>query len=197
MNISDIMQYLENLLEKHLGNIPFSVSILEENTPHICYTIVMNGTTFLFECTPLYVQIQMNATSSQKTFAWGNISVVKHYASAFIRLIQTFIIVSNFNEESKSANIDMEICLPNTLQYNLPEIRLKLFLNDEEKGFIMTRHLISEKYWIPPSDEGYPLPANPISADFFYYPSVSKGLQSISLTNFYDTCHQLVGKIHA
>jgi hypothetical protein len=83
----------------------------------------------------------------------------------------------------------------NPLQYNLPVIHLDLFLKKEEKGCHIHRHLISEKYWIPPSNEGYPLCDNPLSGDNFYYQSVSKGIMIIPLSSFHASCHFLVKKM--
>lgn len=192
-----ILQYLDENLEE----IPFSRNITEEETPHlrILYDVPIRDINFRFFCTLFYVQIQMD----DSTFTWGDgirmvdIHVVKHYATAFLRLIQTFMMVSTFNEESKIAKIDMQLSVPNMLQYNLPEIHLDLFLKEKEKGCLIIRHLISQKYWIPPSNEDYPLPDNPLSGDSFYYQSVSQGVRSISLSDFYDSCHGLVEKIMA
>jgi hypothetical protein len=197
MNIQKILQYLE----ENLQEIPFSRYITEPDTPHlrILYNVPIRDTNFRFQCTLFYLQIQMD----EITFTWGDgirmvdIAVVKHYVTAYLRLIQTFLMVSSFNEESKIAKIDMQLSVANILQYNLPEIHLDLFLKEKEKGCLIIRHLISQKYWIPPSPEGYPLPDYPLLGDLFYYQSVSQGLMSISLDAFYDSCHTLVEKIRA
>lgn len=197
INIEEIVQYLKEALLS--DKIPFECKTTVSNTSDVLirYIVVLEGNIFVFECTPFYVQLKMN----DSIFQWGDhiqnidIRIVYHYAMAFLRLIQTYIFVSEFNEESKTASIDIQLCVQNFLQYNIPRIHLDLFLKKEEIGCVLIRHLISEHYWIPPSNEGYPLSDNPISGDSFYYQSLSKGLIHISLENFHSSCHQLVGKM--
>ena len=193
----EIVNYIEESLSSM--KISFDCENTEHDNPHIRvrYIVIFEDTTFVFETTPFYVQIKMN----DSIFLYGNgvhlidFRVVRHYALAFLRLIQTNGLVFEFNEECKTARIDMNMGPQNPLQYNLPVIHLDLFLKKEEKGCHIHRHLISEKYWVPPSNEGYPLSDNPLSADNFYYQSVSKGIMSIPLSSFHASCHFLVNKM--
>lgn len=194
LNMQSIVQYItEGLPLVHCDKL-----ITETGSCHARYrfTVPVIDATITLEFTPFYVQIQMN----EKVFRWGDkirlleLKIIKHYANAFIRLIQTNMLVARFNQESKVARIEFSLGPSNFLLYNLPMISMDLIPNGREEGCVLMRHLISEKHWIPALREGYPPNPNPLFADEIYYRSTT-GIKPLPRMDFCDVCHLLVEKM--
>jgi hypothetical protein len=151
---------------------------------------------FTFTVTFFHIQIQMN----EQVFPFGDgiqfldTKILNHYAKAFLRLIHTYMNVLRFNMKSKNARIKFSLGASNFLLYNLPMINMDLIPNEREEGCVLMQHLISEKHWIPASNEGYPPNPNPFLADKIYYKS-TRGMQELPHMDFYDVCHLLVEKM--
>ncbi len=191
------MQSIVEHISKGLHLVHYDKLITETGSCHARYrwTVPLIDANITFEFTSFYVRIQMN----DKVFSYGgirflDIKIIKHYAKAFLRLIQTYIDVLRFNEESKFARIEFSLSASNVLLYNLPMISMDLVPNGREEGCVLIRHLISERHWIPPSNEGYPPNPNPFSADEIYYRTTS-GIKALPHMDFCDVCHLLVEKM--
>lgn len=151
---------------------------------------------FTFTVTFFYVQIKMN----DQVFRFGDgiqfldIKILNHYAKAYLRLIQTYMNVLRFNMKSEDARIEFSLGASNFLLYNLPMISMDLIPNGSEERCVLMQHIISEKNWIPASNEGYPPNPNPFSADEIYYKS-TRGMEKLPHMDFCKVCHLLVEKM--
>ncbi len=191
------MQSIVKYITEGLHLVHCDSLITETGSCHARYrfTVPVIDATITLEFTPFYVLIRMN----DQVFSYGgirllDIKIIKHYAKAFLRLIQTYMLVAGFNQESKVARIEFSLGPSNFLLYNLPMISMDLVPNGCEEGCVLMQHLISEKHWIPASNEGYPPNPNPLSADKIYY-KTAEGMQALPHMAFCDVCHLLVDKM--
>jgi hypothetical protein len=160
-----------------------------------CFCEVTYGDVlFSFKHTLYYVEIKM----ADRVFLWGDLeyisaSIIDHYAKAFLRSILLFHRVHVYNNESKIGKITFSLTRDNFLHYNLPSISMDINPKEKEIGCNLVSYLISEKYWIPPSNEGYPLRSNPYSAGDIYY-LTSSGMTPLP-RDFFTSCDILVEKM--
>ena len=183
-----------NLFLRRLRNFPCTI-LYEPFDGDSCFCEVTYGDVlFSFKHTLYYVEIKMG----DRVFLWGDLvhisaSIIDHYAKAFLRLILLFHKVHVYNSTSNIGEIVFSLTRDNYLHFNLPSVSLDLYPKQKDYGCNLVSYLISEKYWIPPSNEGYPLRPNPYSAGDIYYCTPS-GMTTLNC-DFVEGCDLLVAKM--